>query len=230
MKSETTFHRKEREGSQRKTMDRRLVAPLPPGQRGVAYKFTKTFASHCVLCGSSVISRIKIIALLLALCLAQGVQAADEISSAPLYQASFNDLAGQTVALAQFRGKVLVVNFWATWCPPCRKEIPDLIEVYEHYRERDVAFLGIAVEDNRELVQDFARTYGINYPLVADKALGIELMQQLGNQVAGLPFTLVLDTQGKIVATRRGPMSAIRLEQALQTALASPGQADADTR
>jgi thiol-disulfide isomerase/thioredoxin len=164
--------------------------------------------------------------LLLALCLAQGVQA-DEIASAPLYQASFTDLAGQPVVLEQLRGKVAVVNFWATWCPPCRKEIPDLIEAQEQYRERGVAFIGIAVEDNRELVQDFARAYGINYPLASGKEQGIALMQKLGNQAAGLPFTLVLDAQGNIVDTRRGPMSAARLEQALQAALASPGQAGA---
>ncbi|PWB58850.1 MAG: TlpA family protein disulfide reductase [Nitrosomonadales bacterium] len=165
--------------------------------------------------------------LLLALCLSPGVRAADEISPAPLYQASFNGLAGQPVALEQLRGKVAVVNFWATWCPPCRKEIPDLIEAQDKYRERGVAFLGIAVDDNRELVQDFARAYGINYPLASGREQGIALMQKLGNQAAGLPFTLVLDAEGNIVDTRRGPMSAARLEQALQAALAGPGQAGA---
>ncbi len=211
MKPETTFHREGREGSQRKTRDRLL-------------------ASQCVLCGASIFPGMKIIALLLALCLAQGVQAAEAISSAPLYQAAFSDLTGQPVALEQLRGKVAVVNFWATWCPPCRKEIPDLIEAQEQYRERDVAFLGIAVEDNRELVQEFARAYNINYPLVAGREQGIALMQRLGNQAAGLPFTLVLDAQGRIVDTRRGPMSAARLEQALQAAFASSGQSGADTR
>ncbi|MFA5241142.1 MAG: TlpA disulfide reductase family protein [Sulfuricella sp.] len=171
-----------------------------------------------------------VIFVLLALCLSPGVRAADGISSAPLYQASFNNLAGQPFALEQLRGKVAVINFWATWCPPCRKEIPDLIEAQEQYRERGVAFLGIAVEDNNALVQDFARTYGINYPLVTGKERGIALMQKLGNQVAGLPFTLVLDAQGNIVDTRRGPMSAARIEQALQAALASTEQAGADTR
>ncbi len=168
--------------------------------------------------------------LLLALCMTQGVHAADEISAAPIYQASFYDLAGQPLALEQLRGKVAVVNFWATWCPPCRKEIPDLIEAQEKYREHNVAFIGIAVDDNHSLVQDFARTYNINYPLVTGKEQGIALMQKLGNQAAGLPFTLVLDAQGNIIDTRRGPMSAARLEKALQAALASAGQPGADTR
>jgi thiol-disulfide isomerase/thioredoxin len=168
--------------------------------------------------------------LLLALCLSQGAQAADTLSTEPLYQASLKDLEGQPVTLEHLRGKIVVINFWATWCPPCRKEIPDLIEAQEQYRERGVAFLGIAVEDNNALVQDFARTYGINYPLVTGKEQSIALMQKLGNQVAGLPFTLVLGTQGNIVDTRRGPMSAARIEQALQAALASTEQAGADTR
>lgn len=173
---------------------------------------------------------MKRVILLLLMCLTQGVQAEDSPSSAPLYEASFNDLGGQPVALEQLKGKVAVVNFWATWCPPCRKEIPDLIEVHAQYRERGVAFLGIAVEDNSELVQDFARASGIDYPLVIGKEQGMVLMQKLGNRLAGLPFTLVLDAQGNIVANRRGKMNAARLTEALQAALAGPEQAGADTR
>lgn len=168
--------------------------------------------------------------LLLALCLAQGVQAAEEVSTAPLYEATFTGLEGQAVALEQLKGKVTVVNFWATWCPPCRREIPDLVAAQKQYHERGVIFLGIAVEDNRELVQEFARSYNINYPLVSGKEQGIALLQKLGNQIAGLPFTLVLDAQGRIITSRRGQMSASRLEQALQAALASTEQAGANTR
>jgi len=173
---------------------------------------------------------MKTIIFLSLILLVQSIQAADMPSPAPLYEASFNDLAGQPIALEQFKGKVAVVNFWATWCPPCRKEIPDLVEAHAQHRERGVAFLGIAVEDNRELVQDFARTYGINYPLVAGKEQGIALMQALGNQAAGLPFTLVLDAQGNVVAAKRGAMNAARLEQALQAALANPEQSSEATR
>ncbi|MBZ0106049.1 MAG: TlpA family protein disulfide reductase [Sulfuricella denitrificans] len=170
----------------------------------------------------------RIAILLLALFLTPAVQAADEISSAPVYQSSFNDLASQPFKLEKLKGKVAIINFWATWCPPCRKEIPDLIAIQENYRDRGVSILGIAVEDNRELVQDFARAYNINYPLVAGKEPGIALMQKLGNQVAGLPFTLVLDAQGIIVAKRRGQMNAARLEQALQEALTGAVPPNAD--
>lgn len=151
-------------------------------------------------------------------------------ASVPLYAASFDGLDGQPVALSNLRGKVAVINFWASWCPPCRKEIPDLIAAYGHYRDRGVAFVGIAVEDDLERVRDFARAYEINYPLVAGKEKGIALMQTLGNTVAGLPYTLVLDEDGNVVAMRRGPMDQARLEQAVQEALSASKNEHADSK
>ncbi|BCB27708.1 hypothetical protein SKTS_25940 [Sulfurimicrobium lacus] len=143
-------------------------------------------------------------------------------TSAPLYTATFPGLDGQPVSLSQLRGKVAVVNFWATWCPPCRKEMPDLVAAYAKYHDRGVAFVGIAVEDDAERVQEFARAYKVEYPLATGKAEGIALLQALGNSVAGLPYTLVLDTQGNIVDRKRGPISPDRLEGALQEAMVAP--------
>jgi len=147
-------------------------------------------------------------------------------SSAPLYAATFIGMDGRPVNLAQLRGKVAVVNFWATWCPPCLREMPDLVTAYAKHQNQGVAFIGIAVEDDPERVKEFARANKINFPLATGKENGIALMQTLGNSVAGLPYTLVLDAQGNIVATRRGPISPARLEQALQAAI---GAAVADT-
>lgn len=147
------------------------------------------------------------------------VMAETGTSSAPLYAAAFTGMDGQPVSLAQLRGKVAVVNFWATWCPPCRKEMPDLVAAYAKNQDQGVAFIGIAVEDDTDLVKEFARAHEINFPLATGKEKGIALMQALGNSVAGLPYTLVLDSQGNIVATKRGPISPARLEQALQAAI-----------
>ncbi|MEN6584571.1 MAG: TlpA disulfide reductase family protein [Sulfuricella sp.] len=163
---------------------------------------------------------LKHMILMLALLLSPlNVAAETSATSAPLYAATFLGLDGQPVSLSQLRGKVAVVNFWATWCPPCRKEMPDLAAAYTKYHDRGVAFIGIAVEDNTELVQEFARAYKIEFPLATGKAEGIALLQTLGNSVAGLPYTLVLDTQGNVVDRKRGPISPDRLEQALQDAM-----------
>lgn len=142
-------------------------------------------------------------------------------SSTPLYAATFTGLDGRAVNLAQLRGKVAVVNFWATWCQPCRKEMPDLTSVYTKHLNQGVAFIGIAVEDNTELVQKFARDHAINFPLATGKEKGLALMQTLGNSVAGLPYTLVLDTQGNIIATKLGPINSAQLEQILLEAMSN---------
>ena len=144
-------------------------------------------------------------------------------SSAPLYAAEFLGMDGRPVNLAQLRGRVAVVNFWATWCPPCRKEMPDLVAAYAKHQNQGVVFIGIAVEDDMELVKEFARAHEINFPLATGKEKGIALMQTLGNSVAGLPYTLVLDSQGNIVTSKRGPISPARLEQALQMAIGTSG-------
>lgn len=137
-------------------------------------------------------------------------------SAEPIFAATLADLGGKPVPLATLQGKVTVLNFWATWCTPCRNEIPHLVESFEKYSPRGVMFLGAAVEDDVETVQTFAKSYGMNFPLVmAGRDQGITLLQALGNRIAGLPFTVVLDRQGNVVAVRRGVMTSARLQQIL---------------
>ncbi|MDP2830289.1 MAG: TlpA disulfide reductase family protein [Sulfuricellaceae bacterium] len=145
--------------------------------------------------------------------------AAEGLPSRPLYEAEFQDMNGQPFALSSLRGKVAVVNFWASWCAPCRKEIPDLVEVHRQYETQGVAFVGIAVEDNPESIRDFVRTFNMDFQVVMGREKAIVLMQQFGNAVAGLPYTLVLDAQGEVVDQRRGAMSAERLKSAVRAAL-----------
>lgn len=160
----------------------------------------------------------------LALSLMGGVAVAAEIESMPsadpVFAATLADFDGKPVPLAELKGKLAVLNFWATWCGPCRIEIPHLVEAQEKYGPRGVVFMGAAVEDNADSVRDFGKAYGITYPVaMAGKDRGIALLRALGNKIAGLPFTIVLDRQGNIVAAKRGIMTPARLQQILDPLL-----------
>lgn len=153
-----------------------------------------------------------------------GAPAAAEIeampSADPVFAATLTGFDGKPVPLAELKGKLVVLNFWATWCGPCRMEIPHLIEAQEKYGPRGIVFMGAAVEDNAGSVRDFAKAYGINYAIaMAGKDQGISLLRALGNKIAGLPFTIVLDRQGNIVAVKRGIMTPARLQQILDPLL-----------
>jgi thiol-disulfide isomerase/thioredoxin len=111
----------------------------------------------------------------------------------------------------------MIVNFWARWCGPCRAEIPELVAL--HARGAGVDIVGINIEQDLEPVRDFARAYEINYPVRVAREGGLELMRALGNPNAGLPFTLVLDKRGAVVALRLGLLTRAHLDAAVQRAL-----------
>jgi peroxiredoxin len=102
------------------------------------------------------------------------------------------DTRGQRVTLAQFRGKVLLVDFWATWCAPCKKEMPGYETLYRRYRTRGFAVVGIAADSDRAAVAKFGRKLGITYPLLIN---GMDV-QRYG--VQGLPTTILVDREGFI--------------------------------
>ena len=129
--------------------------------------------------------------------------AEESISSAPLFAATINDLDDKPVALERYKGKPLVVNFWARWCGPCRVEIPELIKFRAAHKGK-IEVLGIGIEDNAEPAREFAKAYDMNYPVFVAKDKGIPLMQALGNTKAGLPYTLFIDRNGQVVQRKMG--------------------------
>lgn len=129
--------------------------------------------------------------------------AQDMPSSAPLFAATLNDLDDKPVALERYKGKPLIVNFWARWCGPCRAEIPELIK-FRNAHKGKVEVLGIGIEDKAEPAKEFAKAYDMDYPVFVAKEQGISLMQALGNTKAGLPYTLFIDRHGNVIQRKMG--------------------------
>jgi thiol-disulfide isomerase/thioredoxin len=144
--------------------------------------------------------------------------AEDMPSSAPLFAATLNDLDDKPVALERYKGKPLIVNFWARWCGPCRAEIPELIEIRRAHKGR-IEVLGIGIEDKAEPAREFARAYEMDYPVFVAGGKGIPLMQALGNTKGGLPFTLVIDRNGQVIQKRLGVMKKADLDAAAELLL-----------
>lgn len=136
--------------------------------------------------------------------------AAEAISTA-----SFYDLEEKVQPLAQWKGKILVINFWATWCPPCLAEIPEFIHFQKQYEKQGVQFIGIAI-DQKSKVQKYAKEVGMNYPVLLGDLAGIDLARRIGNTDGGLPYSVIVDRKGQIIATQLGTISFEKLEATIK--------------
>jgi len=141
-----------------------------------------------------------------------------------LYAQTWPDSAGRPIALETYRGKALVVNFWATWCPPCVEEIPEFSRLSAEFSGIGIYFVGIAI-DNAANVVEFSKRVPAAYPSVIAGPAAIELARVLGNQAGGLPYTLVIDRQGTIRAQHLGRMREAEL-RAILTGLDAPTASD----
>jgi peroxiredoxin len=141
---------------------------------------------------------------------------ADRRDGAALLAVELPDLDGRTQALSQWRGKILVVNFWATWCAPCREEMPEFVAAQAARGTKDVQFVGIAV-DQADKVREFAKQIGLNYPALIGGFGAIELSKSLGNTLSALPFTVVIDRHGRVVERHLGPLVQPGLDRVLDT-------------
>lgn len=125
-----------------------------------------------------------------------------------------NDLKNKPRSVGEWDGKVLVVNFWATWCPPCRKEIPQFIALQREFGDRGLQFLGIAIDDPG-MVREFVQSLQLNYPILVGEQDAIDVANAYGNLIGALPYTVVVDRKGTIVLTHQGEVSGHQLEQVI---------------
>lgn len=140
------------------------------------------------------------------------------VSAEPLFAATLPDIAGQPHPLAQWRGQVLLVNFWATWCAPCREEMPDLSAMAEDYKDKGLHIVGIGTDDLAK-TREYALHHPVAYPLLAADLQGMTLAEALGNTQSVLPFSALIDAQGKVVKTYVGRINRGAVEQEVSALL-----------
>ena len=125
------------------------------------------------------------------------------------------DLDDRLRNIKEWDGKLILVNFWATWCPPCKKEIPTLIELQKAYGDQDFQVIGIAIDD-KEATAKYAKDIGINYPTLLVEADGVVLAKHFGNGYGVLPYTVIINRKGEISDAIKGELSKIEAEDLLQ--------------
>jgi thiol-disulfide isomerase/thioredoxin len=146
-----------------------------------------------------------------------------QAAGAALAKLSVATPEGSVVKLQQWAGKVLVINFWATWCPPCREEMPEFSRMQEKLKDNSVQFVGIGI-DTPDNIISFKKTYPVSYPLLMGTYETLKLTVGLGNASSALPFTAILDKQGNLAYIKTGKMDEAELSHIL-TPLYSAGPA-----
>lgn len=130
------------------------------------------------------------------------------------------DMNGQTVNLADFKGRPLILNFWATWCGPCKIEIPSFVALAEQYKEQRLAIVGISVDDTPEDLQKFAADFKMNYPVLV--GLGHDDIQETYEAMMMIPITWFIRPDGTIHMKHSGPATKDWFEQQVKALIAPP--------
>ncbi len=148
----------------------------------------------------------------------EGNQVAQAMVSHPAPEFNLPDINDAAHNSHEWDGKVVILNFWATWCPPCVKETPTFVELQEQYAAAGVQFVGIAI-DKKDAVLDFMNTYGVNYPMLIGEDDAINISRDYGNRYGALPYTVVINRQGQIHKIQRGEMTREMAEKNIKQLL-----------
>jgi peroxiredoxin len=129
---------------------------------------------------------------------------------------------GTERAIGDFDGQVVLLNFWATWCPPCVEEMPALAALQDELGDRGLQVLGVALDD-REPVREFARVHEVDYPLLVGSRDAYEIARRYGNPRGTLPYTVVIDSEGIVRSTHQGALSREEARALVEPHLAASG-------
>lgn len=143
-----------------------------------------------------------------------------KLSTKDFFSTQLVDENNHSQNLSQYRGKIIVVNFWATWCPTCREEMPDLSAFHQENAKNNVTVLGIAV-DKVEKVKAFINRTPIAYPILASEEKAMGLSQDLGNDFGWLPYTIIIDREEKVANIIYGRINKANLQTKVNSLLAS---------
>ena len=135
----------------------------------------------------------------------------DSHTTSALWAEQFSTPTGQALPMANFQGRPLLLNFWATWCPPCVKELPLLNRFYQAQRSKGWQVLGLAI-DQQASVAKFLQHTPLDFPLALGGASGLQWVRTLGNQAGGLPFSVLFAADGRILQRKIGELSSADLE------------------
>ena len=125
---------------------------------------------------------------------------------------------GKPVDTSQWQGKILVANFWASWCPPCIEEMPTLDLLQQEYLQQNVLFVGIGI-DSPSNIREFLKSTPVSYPIVIGGLEGSNLSKQMGNTQGALPYTVIINAKGKSTYTKLGKISEEELRKQIKAAL-----------
>jgi len=137
----------------------------------------------------------------------------------PMPAFSLVGLDGVREESGQWIGKIQLINFWATWCPPCKREIPELVKLQEKYRSHGLQVVGIALDRDIEEIRKYAEEKGINYPVLTDAKEAADVAQRLGNDMGLLPYTLITDQAGNVAYIKYGEADRKTLEREIKKLL-----------
>ncbi|MFK8068388.1 MAG: peroxiredoxin family protein [Gammaproteobacteria bacterium] len=127
-----------------------------------------------------------------------------------------NDIDGNPHKLSEWDGKVIILNFWATWCPPCKKELPAFVDLQTQYADQGVQFVGIAV-DTPDNVRSFMQEISLNFPTLISETEAMKIASLYGNSLGALPYTVFINKSGKISYTHTGELDKTEAEKILSS-------------